>query len=177
MACGPRVVGQRGFVAITQPACPVVHSKAYLSSLFAVIHPTRWTTRHDGPSDTMDSRGTPGSLSGRLVPTDGRLLPDFEPHRYSLSPVLRAQRMWPGLKVGCRPPRKHLRPSITLRTPLSAAGRLLTASRMQRKPPFVLMEDEARRSTRDPSALGPVRNRSQAFASVESRSKIGSRQK
>src|SRR5829696_5371290 len=167
MACGPRVVGQRGFVAITQPACPVVHSKAYLSSLSAVIHPTRWTTRHDGPSDTMDhpTRWTAGALLGAcrdgLVPTDRRLLPDFEPHRYSLSPVLRAQRMWPGLKVGCRPPWKHLRPSITLRTPLSAAGRLLTASRMQRKPPFVLMEDEARRSTRDPSALGPVRNRSQ----------------
>src|SRR5215211_6436350 len=34
-------------------------------------NPTRWTIRHDGPSDTMDSRGTPGSLSGRFS-TDRR---------------------------------------------------------------------------------------------------------
>jgi hypothetical protein len=86
MAYCPRVVGQRGFVAITQPACPVVHSKASLSSLFAVILPTRWAA---------------GTL---LAARSGRLLADLEPYRYSLSPVLRAQRVWPGLKVGYIPP-------------------------------------------------------------------------
>src|SRR5215212_3317473 len=68
MACRPRVVGQRGFVAVTQPACPVVHSKASLSSLFAVIHPTRWTS-----PDSVGS-GCPRSLGGL-----DRLRQPFEP--------------------------------------------------------------------------------------------------